>query len=122
MNEDTKSNAVKYDVVYAESNFLDFGHLNFDRLQANYQGGHGFIWDREGERRIVTRKAIGDAIRVLMTIEALRVAGKGVNVMRPHLAWGDAKPIASTQQVLTNPLPKHVHSDPYGRRINRGPL
>ena len=122
MNEDTKSNAVKYDTVYAESDFLDFGHLDFGRLQANWQGGHGFIWDREGERRVVTRKAIGDAIRVLMAIEALRIVGKGVNIMSPYLPWGDAKPIVSTKNVLANPLPEHVHSDPHSRRVNRGSL
>src|ERR1700678_374447 len=106
------SDAVKYTVVKELGRFLMIADLDEARLNATYVGGHGFIWDREGEHRLVPRGMILWALDQLKVRKGLIMAGRGENLIPLCFVWDECRLVLRYSEVTFQPPVPGTDSTP----------
>lgn len=114
MSDDIKSTAIKYTVVKERSPRMNVHGLDEARLNATYKAGHGFIWDQDGDRRVVTRKMIASILDTFPMYRMLVAAGKGDNLPTLNFLWDECRPLLLHREVRLNPAPPNTDRDTNG--------
>lgn len=103
--------AAKYTVVHNKAHALLISDLDKERLNATYRAGHGFIWNNNGERRVVSRRMIASALDYLEISISLDTAGRGDNLPVRAFLWAECRPVLENFKVRTDPTPSGSDRD-----------